>query len=252
MTSAATFTLGFARRAADEADGEDTERREDRRREDGGFRAANAVVDDGERVTAMTDPVDVAALFAAHAPFLLRAVERLTARGPHVEDIVQDVFVVAHRRRHELQVIGREGTSLRGWLYGVARKRAAQHRRSIFRWLRLRDAVDVEPRPPSGSPDDVVARFDDALRVRRCALALPFAQREVFALHEFEAMSAPQIAAFLGVPEGTVWSRLTAARRQFRELHTHDGAPRGTASPRAATTPAAPRGELLRTERGGT
>lgn len=166
--------------------------------------------------------VDVAALFAAHAPFLLRAVERLTGHGAHVEDIVQDVFVVAYRRRHELRAIESEGTALRGWLYGVARKRAAQHRRSYFRWARLRDAVDVEPRAPVGAPDDVVVRFEQALRVRRCVLALPFAQREVFVLHELEAMTAPQIAALLEVPEGTVWSRLAAARKQFRDLHVAD------------------------------
>src|SRR5688500_588190 len=89
--------------------------------------------------------VDVGQLFVAHAPFLLRVVERLTGSGAHVEDIVQDVFIVAHRRRHEL----RAGDEVRGWLYRVASRSAQRHRRTMWRLFRLVDALTLSPTPTS-------------------------------------------------------------------------------------------------------
>lgn len=48
------------------------------------------------------DPVDLDVAFRDHSAFLLRSVERLTGSGPHVEDIVQDVFVIAYQKRRVL------------------------------------------------------------------------------------------------------------------------------------------------------
>ncbi|TNF36858.1 MAG: hypothetical protein EP329_04475, partial [Deltaproteobacteria bacterium] len=72
-----------------------------------------------------TEPVDLAALFDAHAPALLRLVERLTGPGGHVEDVVQDVFLVAHRREETLAA----AESPRAWLYGIAVNLCRDHRR---------------------------------------------------------------------------------------------------------------------------
>jgi len=159
---------------------------------------------------------DVGALFAQHAPFLLRVVERLVGRGPHVEDIVQDVFIVAHRRRAEL----RSGPEVRGWLYRVAMNRVREHRRSLFRFFRLKDAAQAEPRGPgAGSADatpELVMRREQALRIRAVLSKLSFEQREVFVLHELEELPAREIAALLDLAEGTVWSRLSTARKEFR------------------------------------
>jgi RNA polymerase sigma-70 factor, ECF subfamily len=160
--------------------------------------------------------VDVNAMFIAHAPFLLRVVERMTGRGSHVEDIVQDVFLVAHRRRGDLRIEAGDESAARGWLYGVARLRISQHKRSLWRFFRLRDAAEVEPTTPSPTTDDMVQRRATAMRVRASALALPLLQREVFVLHELEGMPTAQVAKVLGIAEGTVWSRLSSARQQFR------------------------------------
>lgn len=163
---------------------------------------------------------DVGALFIAHAGFLLRVVERLTGSGDHVEDLVQDVFVVAHRRRHEL----RDGPDLRGWLYRVASHKAMQHRRSLFRRFRLSRAVTVEPiHHDIAVPDDVAAARQRGLQIRTAVLTLPFLQREVFVLSELEELDTRTIANLLAIPEGTVASRLYTARRLFRERWTADG-----------------------------
>ncbi|MDP2343938.1 MAG: sigma-70 family RNA polymerase sigma factor [Deltaproteobacteria bacterium] len=170
--------------------------------------------------------VDVGTLFVLHGPFLMRVVERLTGPGPHVEDLVQDVFIVAHRRRREL----RDGSELRGWLYRVTANKAMQHRRSLWRRFRLSRAVEVEPpgaRP--AIPDEIVAQREHGQRIRQAVLELPFLQREAFVLFELEGLDTKAVAALLDVPEGTVSSRLSAARRLFRE--------RWTRSERAAQGP---------------
>jgi RNA polymerase sigma-70 factor, ECF subfamily len=174
------------------------------------------LVDADKTAVTVNKPADVHALFIAHAPFLLRVVERMTGRGAHVEDIVQDVFLVAHRRRAELHTDGKDETALRGWLYGVARMRISQHKRSLWRFFRLRDAAEVEPVLPSPTTDEMLQTRATALRVRAGALALPILQREVFVLHELEGMPTAQVAKLLGIAEGTVWSRLSSARQQFR------------------------------------
>ena len=166
-------------------------------------------------------PPDVGALFSAHAPFLMRVVERLTGPGAHVEDLVQDVFMVAHRRSHEL----RDGPELRGWLYRVASHAAMQHRRALWRRFRLMRAVSTEPTGHhTANADDVVDRRERGLHIRRVVLELPFLHREVFVLSELEELDTRTIAMLLAVPEGTVASRLHTARRLFRERFSADGA----------------------------
>ena len=158
--------------------------------------------------------VDVGTLFILHAPFLLRVTERLTGPGAHVEDLVQDVFMVAHRRRKEL----REGPELRGWLYRVTSNKARQYKRSLWRRFRLARAVEVDPlRPIPGEPDDIAAQRERGRKIRETVLALPFLQREVFVLFELEGLDTRTVASLLDVPEGTVSSRLFAARRLFRD-----------------------------------
>lgn len=158
--------------------------------------------------------VDVGTLFVLHAPFLLRVVARLTGPGPHVEDLVQDVFVVAHRRRGVL----RDGPELRGWLYRVCSNKAMQHRRSRWRRFRLATAIEMEPTATAPAvPDEIASRRERGRRIRQAVLELPFLQREAFVLFELEGLDTKSVAALLDVPEGTVSSRLSTARRLFRE-----------------------------------
>ena len=170
--------------------------------------------------------VDVGTLFVLHAPFLLRVVERLTGPGPHVEDLVQDVFIVAHRRRKEL----RDGPELRGWLYRVTSNKAMQHRRTLWRRFRLAKAVEVEPMGAGPAvPDEIAARRERGAQIRKAVLDLPFLHREAFVLFELEGLDTKAVAALLEVPEGTVSSRLSAARKLFRERWTRSEGAEGGA-----------------------
>lgn len=161
-----------------------------------------------------TERLDVGALFDAHAPFLLRVVERLTGAGPHVEDLVQEVFIVLHRRHAELD----PGGDVRGWLYRVATHLIHRHKRTIARRLRLADELGQQHGESADSPELTAGRIQTAQRVRDCVHELPMKQREVFVLFELEQLDGPAIASLLGIPEGTVWTRLHAGRKRFRKL----------------------------------
>lgn len=171
--------------------------------------------DDDDAVVAVASrPFDLDAAVRLHAPFLQRALERLTGAGAHVDDLLQDVFVVAFQRRADLENV--DDLAVRRFLYGVVRHKAMHRRRFLARLTRLRDAIFRHPTAPVPDAAATTERLEQARQVRAAALALPFFEREVFVLHHFEGLSAVAIAALLDLPEGTVWSRLHSARRRFR------------------------------------
>lgn len=156
----------------------------------------------------------MAALFREHAPFLLRSVERMAGSGSHVEDIVQETFLVAHRRQAELQ----DHPEIRGWLFRVAQNLVLHHRRSFARKQRLSEAVGAEPRERRSEVSGPVAVRRTRDRIREVVALLPEHEQEVFILYELEEMTGKEIARILDIPQGTVWTRLTAARNRFKQL----------------------------------
>jgi RNA polymerase sigma-70 factor (ECF subfamily) len=107
-----------------------------------------------------------------------------------------------------------EGRPVRPWLYGIALGLARNHRRKASR--RGESLTDAPPDRPSGDEPDVEL---DARRRRqrgeRLLAALDPEQRAVFVMFEVDGMSGAAIAEELGVPVGTVHSRLFAARREL-------------------------------------
>ncbi len=169
--------------------------------------------------------VDIGRLFDEHAPFLLRVAQRLSGRGAHVEDAVQEVFLIAHRRREALA----EHTDHRAWLYRTTVNVVQHHRRSIARRIRLAGALAVEELGVESPdrPDEALGRSEQAELIRQCTMKLPIKQREVFVLYELESMEGTAIAELLEIPENTVWSRLHHARKGFRVAWERKAGPRG-------------------------
>lgn len=159
------------------------------------------------------DPVpDFRDIYEDYFHFVWRTVRRLGVAERSLDDAVQDVFVVVHRRLHEFE--GR--SSLKSWIFGIARRVARDHRRRASRKDRgesLPDEVLADTRAPS--PLESVSRAQ-AVRVLHALLdKLDDDKREVFVLAEIEQMTVPAIAEALGVNVNTVYSRLRAARRAF-------------------------------------
>jgi RNA polymerase sigma-70 factor, ECF subfamily len=129
-----------------------------------------------------------------------------------VDDVVQEVFIVVHRKLPEFE--GR--SSVKTWLSMIVRRVVADHVRKRGN-APAGEALDVEGVSTAAGPAEALDA-KAAARVLDTLLAqMSPEQREVFILHEIEEMTGREIAEVSGVNENTVHTRLRAARRIFEE-----------------------------------
>jgi RNA polymerase sigma-70 factor (ECF subfamily) len=156
------------------------------------------------------------ALFERHAQAIYAFCFRRTADWATAEDLTSAVFLEAWRRRHDIEP---PEDSILPWLYGVATNLTRNARRGL---RRHRDALASIPawRDSPDFADEVAARLD-AERSMRSVLArldsLSRADRDVLALCVWAGLSYGEAAEVLGLPVGTVRSRLSRARSRLRE-----------------------------------
>lgn len=168
------------------------------------------------RVTTAPTP-SFAAVYDGYARFVWRALVRLGVSHRDVEDLVQEVFLVVHRRLEDF----RQESTLRTWVYGIAVHTARNYRRTADR--RPADKAD-EPGQTElvaetieRSPDALLAKAEAAELLIRLLQELDQDSREVFVLAELEEMTAIEIGEVLSLKPNTVSSRLRTARRGFDE-----------------------------------
>lgn len=134
--------------------------------------------------------------------------------GPEAEreDLVQDVFVVVHRRLAEF-----DGQNVAGWLYQITRRRVRDFRR--LRWFRVllhRTQVEDVVASPSPGPEATLGQHQEAEKLAaflsQLLSRLPESQRVAFSLFEIEGYSGEEIAKLQNVPINTVWARIHKAR----------------------------------------
>ena len=157
--------------------------------------------------------LDAGALFRAHAAFVAAFLARLGLEPAELDDAVQEVFLIAHRRGgfHEGAA---EPTT---WLAAIALRIASGMRRSGRR--RARAATEAAPEAGAATAFEALAAAESLSRVEQALQTLSLDHRAVFVLFEIEGASCESIAAGLGIPLGTVYSRLHAARRGFQKAH---------------------------------
>ncbi|MEZ4322275.1 MAG: sigma-70 family RNA polymerase sigma factor [Myxococcota bacterium] len=160
-----------------------------------------------------TPDLDLGELFDAHGPFLLRVVHRLTGRADLAEDLVQEVFLVAWKRRDELT----DSAGIRTWLYRVAVNVVRHRHRSESRYGALLERFTHVFRRTSPGADEGLERYERGQRVHAMIQQLTPKQREVFVLFELEELEGVEIAEILDIPLNTVWSRLRLARAAFKQ-----------------------------------
>jgi RNA polymerase sigma factor (sigma-70 family) len=157
---------------------------------------------------------DFAALFDRHAPHIHRYLARRLGEQA-ADDLVAETFLTAFRKRGAYRAGQRDA---RPWLYGIATRLVAQHRRDEVRRLRLHQAVPVEPDTVCHA--DQVASDVTAAALRgllTTALAdLTDGDRDVLLLIVQEELTYDQVATALEIPAGTVRSRLHRARVTVR------------------------------------
>lgn len=155
----------------------------------------------------VVDDAALAAWVDAHAARLYRAAALLAAEA-EAADLVQEVFLVASRRRAAFDGSAAPYT----WLYGILRNLARDRRRKQARRARLRPVDDRRSR----DPERLLAAERDRARVRAAVRRLPDGHREVVALYYLDELPVAEVARRLGVPPGTVKSRLFKARAALR------------------------------------
>lgn len=165
------------------------------------------------RAIARGDTRALAALYDRHAPLMLGLARRIVGGRPEAEDIVHDVFVEAWRHAGDYD---ETRGSVKAWLLLRTRSRALDFRKSagVSRTVPTGDgawlASLIDPRE-----DDSEA--PDRARVRRVLVALSPEQREVLLLGYFDGLSSSEIASKIGIPIGTVKSRVAAALGALRQ-----------------------------------
>ncbi|GAA0363126.1 RNA polymerase sigma factor [Actinoallomurus spadix] len=134
----------------------------------------------------------------------------------HADDLTADVFLVAFRKRSSFDP---DRGSVKPWLFGIATKTVSRHRRSEGRRLKAMSRVGAE-RAADGDEDGVTTRVAAQRAGPRLANAireLSQADRDVLFLTALGGLGYQEVAEALGVPTGTVGSRLNRARRQLRK-----------------------------------
>ena len=149
--------------------------------------------------------------------------------GPAAErdDLVQDVFIVVHRRLDDF-----DGANLPGWLYQIARRRVRDFRRLLWvKHLITRRSPLPEGLALTGpSPVEALETKEKRVLLEGLLQKLNESERAALILFEVEGYSGQQIAAIQEVPINTVWARIHKARRKLQqsleriEKRDHSGA----------------------------
>jgi RNA polymerase sigma-70 factor, ECF subfamily len=150
-------------------------------------------------------------LCARYFEFVWKCARAFGSKPDEIDDVVQDVFLVAQRRHADLK----EERLARSWIYSITRRVVSSQRRRR-RERDSRAGADVDAlSSPEQSP---LAAAEHNLEVRVLSTLLDGMderKREVFVLSEILEMSGREIAETIGVPMNTVYSRLRAAREEF-------------------------------------
>lgn len=151
-------------------------------------------------------------LFEAHFSWVWRFVRRLGVAEPQADDAAQQIFCVLAERLGEL-----EPDREKAFLAGTALRVASNYRRSARRQREVPDAQGLESAVDGrDDPEQVAVRRSELALLDRALDRLPSELRAAFVLFEVENHSMLEIADLLGIPRGTVASRLRRAREQFQ------------------------------------
>jgi RNA polymerase sigma-70 factor (ECF subfamily) len=154
------------------------------------------------------------ALFDEHVGYLWNLLRRLGVREADLEDLVHDVFLKIYLHSAEYD----PSRPLRPWLFGFAHRVAADYRRRMRHRVEVLDVRDVagSERPA----DERMVADERSSLVREALQSVDLDRRAVFILHDLEEVPVPEIAAALGIPLNTAYSRLRLARSEFAAAAT--------------------------------
>jgi RNA polymerase sigma-70 factor (ECF subfamily) len=173
-------------------------------------------------------PVDVGAIYDRHVDFVWRSLARFGVRESDLQDMLQEVFLVVHRRLGDRD----PNASVTAWLFGICLRVAAAYRRRAHRRHEQLSEHMVETPAGDVDPERAAATQQEQALVAEILDEMDLEQRAVFVMFEVDELTCQQIATAIDCPLGTVYSRLRAARKSFelalrrrraREVHAGGG-----------------------------
>ena len=161
--------------------------------------------------------LDITALYERYFYEVVRWARALGAPAAELEDVAQEVFVVAGRKLESF-----DGGKPAAWLYRITQLTIRRNRaRPWYKYLFSSRRQDVEADTfewVGGGPEESLQRKEAQALVQRLLGRLSEKRRTVFVLYELEGYSGEQMAQFLDIPLATVWTRLFHARKEFFAL----------------------------------
>jgi RNA polymerase sigma-70 factor (ECF subfamily) len=165
---------------------------------------------------------ELAALFRRYGTLVARWAAAMGGPGSDVEDVVQEVFLIAQRRLTDFSVDAAVKTWLFRTTYGVGR-----HHRRKNRWRRFLGGSGEEfaghVRSHGPTPLGHLEQRENAATVYRILDTLSDKHRTVLVLFEIEELSGEEISALMGVKVATVWVWLHRGRAQFLKRMKQEG-----------------------------
>ncbi len=146
--------------------------------------------------------------FQQEIDYVYRSLRRLGTAPSELEDLAQEVFVALCRSWPDYDT----SRPLRPYLFGIAFRIAIAHQRKRRREVGL-TLVDVPDTAPG--PDDLLAAKKKRALLLKAIESVPLRRRAVLVMHELDGVPVQEIAATLGVPRFTIYSRLRTARHEL-------------------------------------
>lgn len=170
-------------------------------------------------------------IYSSQKDFVWLTLQRMGIPRSDLEDVFQDVFVIAHKRLHTYN----RDAKLSAWLYGICLRSVAAHRRRAFRRRERADGTEPSVARPGTehwhaqieAPDERLKELERQATLQALLSTLDPDHRVVVVMFEVEDHSCQYIAELIGVPVGTVHSRLHTARRKLAQAAVrlrHQGA----------------------------
>ena len=154
-------------------------------------------------------------IYRTHSTKLFGLLQRMVGNPADAEDLLQEVFLSAHRK-----LDGFRGESALGtWLYRLATNHCLDYLRSrAAKTGQITDAIDDEPVALEGGGRALAERTVAKMDLERALAQLPDGCRAAFLLHDVEGLEHREVADALGIAEGTSKSQVHKARLKLRAL----------------------------------
>ena len=167
-------------------------------------------------------------IYEVHFAFVWRSLRRLGVREADLDDAVQEVFLVVHRRLPHFE----HRAAMSTWLFRICLRAAKDRRRKASARREVLDDAPIERSVDSGPlAIEALERLADLELFDLALSRVDLDQRAVFVLFELEGLTGDQIAETLEIPLGTAYSRLRLAREAFKKAARQSRALRESLAP---------------------